>query len=435
MSADSPEQPKMRVSPGIRFIDQYLSRRSPAQLMSLLLIQIDSNNRIGTTFGTQAARDACADYADTLRAIVPKGSPVIRLSDRRFAVLISPESESEARDLAELIAEAHQPEMHVEDDHFSVDVTLGVAMCPLHADDAKTLFRRAELALKAAREEGESFAIYQQNATKHQATLWKLESDLKRAISDGELEVFFQPKVELISNSVCGAEALVRWPGQDGRALSPSNFVPIAERTGDIVAMTWSVFDLVLESVLSWGALESSFGLAINISPKVADHSEFYTRLNELHLHLKELNVQLMIELTEDSLLKNEGRSMSNLHKIRSLGVDLSIDDFGKGYSSLTYLKQIPATEVKIDKRFIGTIGIDETDQQIVKAVFDLAHGLGMKVVAEGVDSDLNLRKVAELGCDVAQGFVIARPMNGNDFFEWLGNYESASLEIESTLR
>jgi EAL domain-containing protein (putative c-di-GMP-specific phosphodiesterase class I) len=399
--------------------------------MSLLLIQIDSSNRIGTTFGTQASREACADYADTLRAIVPKGSPVIRLSDRRFAVLISPESESEARDLAELIAEAHQPEMHVADDYFSVDVTLGVAMCPLHADDAKTLFRRAELALKAAREEGESYAIYQQNATKHQATLWKLESDLKRAIAEGEMEVFFQPKVELVSNSVCGAEALVRWPGQDGRALSPGNFVPIAERTGAIVEMTWSVFDSVLEAVRSWGPLKSSFSLAINISPKVADHSEFYQRLGELHRQLKELNVQLAIELTEDSLLKNESRSMSNLHKIRSLGVDLSIDDFGKGYSSLTYLKQIPATEVKIDKRFISTIGIDETDQQIVKAIFDLAHGLGMKVVAEGVDSDQNLSKVADLGCDVAQGFVIARPMHGDDFMQWLDNYGSKSLELE----
>ena len=193
MTADDSKKPKMRVSPGIVFIDQCLSKRSPAQLMSLLLVKIDSLNRIGSTFGTQAARDACAEYADTLRAIVPKGSPVIRLSDRRFAVLISPESEGEAKDLAAIIAEAHQPEMHVEDDHFSVDVTLGVAMCPLHADDAKTLFRRAELALKAAHEKGESYSVYQPNATKHQAALWRLESDLKRAIADGELEVFFQP--------------------------------------------------------------------------------------------------------------------------------------------------------------------------------------------------------------------------------------------------
>ncbi len=399
--------------------------------MSLLLVQIDSFNRVATTFGTQASRDACEDYAETLRMLLPQGSHVIRLSERRFALLMTPDSEAVVTDLAEIIAEAHQPRIEVQDSSFSVDVKLGAAMCPLHADDALTLFRRAELALQTARDNDESFAVYQPNATMHQATKWKLESDLKGAIANGEIEVHYQPKVELATDSVCGVEALVRWRTKDGRAISPDNFISIAERTGDIIDLTWSVFDSVLESVQSWGTLKPSFGLAINVSPQVANHSEFCVRLQALNEKLLKFDIKLAVELTEDSLLKSDSRSMANLHKIRELGVDLSIDDFGKGYSSLTYLKQVPATEIKIDKRFIETIGVDETDQQIVKAIFDLAHALDMRVVAEGVDSEENQDMVTALGCDIAQGFLIARPMHGDDFVEWFNNYGSNPLEIE----
>jgi EAL domain-containing protein (putative c-di-GMP-specific phosphodiesterase class I)/GGDEF domain-containing protein len=397
--------------------------RPPEKLAGLMLGQLDSFNRISTTFGADESREFCADYAESLRDILPKGSPVIRLSGRRFAILVSPDSEAEIADLAAIIAEAHQPEMRVGDDSFNVDVKLGVALCPLHADDATSLYRRADLALKNAQDNDLSFDIYRPDATKQQATLWKLESDLKRAIADGDLHVHYQPKVRLAGHSVSGIEALVRWTTEDGRALSPETFIPLAESTGSIVPLTWLVFERSLQAVRSWPAFEEPFSLAINVSPQSANHPEFCDRLKTLKEELAKSNVRLGIELTEDSLLKGDDKSLANLHRIRELDVDLAIDDFGKGYSSLTYLKEVPATEIKIDKKFIETIGLDETDQQIVKAVINLAHALGMQVVAEGVDSDESLSMILDLGCDVAQGYLISKPLRSDHLLDWIANY------------
>lgn len=152
--------------------------------------------------------------------------------------------------------------------------------------------------------------------------------------------------------------------------------------------------------------------------------------MKNLRDELRKSNVRLGIALTEDSLLKGGAQSLSSLHKVRELDVDLAIDDFGKGYSSLTYLKEVPATQIKIDKKFIETIGLDETDQQIVKVVINLAHALGMQVVAEGVDSDESLAMILDLGCDIAQGYLISRPLRSDHVLEWIAAY-SPKLSLD----
>ncbi len=423
MTAKSSKRSKKRVSPSIRFIDQFLSQQPPERLTGLLLGQIDTFNRINTTFGSEQSRKFCAEYAETLRGALPPGTPIIRLSGRRFAVLVTADSESEVVDVAVLITEKHQPQMEVDEESFLVDVALGVAMHPIHADKAASLFRRADLALKNARDGDLPYDIYQRDSTKQQATLWKLESDLKRAIADGNLDVYYQPKVDLLKGNVSGVEALVRWKTADGRSVSPEDFIPLAERSGVIVPLTWLVFDKVLEAVQGWQRFKKTFGLAVNVAPQAVNHAEFCDRLEAMRKELAKYNVRLAIELTEDSLLPDDNQSLSNLQKVRELDVDLAIDDFGKGYSSLTYLKLVPATEIKLDKTFIETINVDETDQKIVRAVIDLAHALDMHVVAEGVDSDESLAMVRDLGCEMAQGFRIARPMRSDLIRAWIDDY------------
>ena len=430
MTADSTQAATTRVSPSIRFIEQFLRHRPPAELTVLLLGQLDTFNRISTTFGIEKSREFCAEYAETLRGMLPQGTPIIRLSDRRFAILASIESMAEVADTAIMITEGRQPQMQVGDDSFLVDVTFGVAAHPQHADDAGSLFRRADLALKNAQDGELDYDIYRTDSTKQQATLWKLESDLKKAIEDGDLEVYYQPKIDLRERKVCGVEALVRWQSDNGRILMPDDFIPLAERSGTIVPLTWLVFDKVLDSVREWNRFKQPFGVAINVAPQTASHPEFCSRLEALKNELAKYNVPLTIELTEDSLLQSNDDSQSNLKKIRELGVGLAIDDFGKGYSSLTYLKQVPATEIKIDKTFIETISVDQTDQNIVKAVIDIAHALGMQVVAEGVDSEESLAMILELGCEMAQGYLIARPMRGEFVKQWVDDY-SPSLSLD----
>ena len=427
METKSRERSGERISPIIRFIDQLLSRSQPERVIGLLLGQLDTFNRIATTFGNAATLGFCTDYADRLRALLPPGTPIIRVSERGFAILLTADSESEVAAAARMITE-EPPYMQVGDDSLLVDSILGVAMYPAHAKDAASLFRRAELALKHAREGDLGYEIYQPDSTKQQATLWKLESDLKQAIMAGDLHVFYQPKLDLQERKITGVEALVRWTTVSGRVMSPEDFIPLAERTGTIVSLTWLVFEKVLEAVRSWKRFSWPFSIAINIAPRTAAHPEFLDRLKTLRDQLAEFNVGVTVELTEDSLLKDESLSLSNLHKLRALDVDLAIDDFGKGYSSLTYLKHVPATEIKIDKTFIETISIDSVDKHIVKTVIELAHALDMRVVAEGVDSDESLAVVADLGCELVQGYLIARPMRSALIVDWLASQPTSRL-------
>jgi diguanylate cyclase (GGDEF)-like protein len=411
----------------IRFIEQFLRQGQQGRLAGLLLGQLDAFNRIATTFGHEQCDAFCATYSERLREIVPPRTPIIRLSERRFAMLVDCDSMSTIMDIALALTEVNPPQIEVGGDHFLVDVTLGIAVFPSHADDAATLFRRAELALKEAREKELAFDIYRPDATQQQAALWKFETELQSAVARGQLEVYYQPKVELASRRVCGVEALVRWRTQSGNFVPASDFIPLAEANGVIVPLTWLVFDRIVVQLEAWSSLPAGFSVAVNVSPQILSHPEFTTRVKGLLAALEARKLKLTIELTEDSLVQGDASSLASIERLRKLGVDLAIDDFGKGYSSLTYLKQIPAAEIKIDKRFIGTVAVDETDKQIVKTVIALAHALGMRVVAEGVDSAEAVAAIAELECEMAQGFFIGRPMRGDLVLEWMEHYAASA--------
>jgi diguanylate cyclase (GGDEF)-like protein len=397
------ESGSKKQNPKIRFIEQFLRQGQQGRLAGLLLGQLDAFNRIATTFGHEECDAFCALYAERLREVLPPRTPIVRLSERRFALLVDCDSMSAVMDIAVRLTEDNPPQLTVAGDQFVVDLTLGIAVYPSHADDAATLFRRAELALKEAREKELAFDIYRPDATQQQAALWKFETELQSAVAKGQLEVYYQPKVEIATHRVCGVEALVRWRTESG------------------------VFDRIVAQLEKWQTLPESFSVAVNVSPQILSHPEFTTRVKALKAAIDQRNRKLIIELTEDSLVQGDASSLASIERLRKLGVDLAIDDFGKGYSSLTYLKQIPAAEIKIDKRFIGSIAVDATDKQIVKTVIALAHALGMRVVAEGVDSAEAVAAIAELECEMAQGFYIGRPMRGDLVPEWMAHYSATA--------
>jgi predicted signal transduction protein with EAL and GGDEF domain len=413
----------LRRSSSVRFIEQYLRQGPPNALTGLLLGQLDAFNRISTTFGHEYSSAFCAEYTGKLRGMVPPGAPIIRLSERRFVVLVQVDSVAAVMDVASRLTEDSQAYVENGGDRFLVDLTLGVAIHPTHADDASSLLRRAELALKEACENEVAFGIYSPDSTQQHVALWKLESDLERAVLRGDLEVYFQPKMHIADRAVAGVEALLRWRSGSEAFIAPQQFIPIAERSGTIVPMTWLVLERAVESARTWPSGGGAFSVAVNIAPQLLNHAELFPRLEAAVGVLAGLGMSLTVEITEDSLVRGHEESAVLLHRLRKLGVGLSIDDFGKGYSSLTYLKQIPATEVKIDKAFVGSIAGDAKDRHIVKAVIELARAFELAVVAEGVDSEENLRAVAELGCDHAQGFFIARPMRSNVVGAWLEDF------------
>ncbi len=424
-----------RANASLRFIQRYLSERDGNQLTGLILGQLDAFNRISSTFGHETSSTFCARYTSQLREHLPPGTPVIRLSERRFAVLLRLSSVSAVVDVAAELAERSQPRFRVGGDRFLVDLTLGVSVYPTHADDAASLFRRAELALKSARDNELTFDIYQPDSTQQHATMWKMESDLERAVRQGELQVFYQPKLDLGTGRISGLESLVRWRNRSGHFVPPEEFIPIAERGGCIVPLTWCVFDNVEQHARAWAALSKPFSIAINVSPQVLTHRELEPRVQKLTESLAAYGMTLTIEITEDSLVQSSGATPDSLERLREMGIDVAIDDFGKGYSSLTYLKEIPATEIKVDRHFVSTIAADEKDREIVRSVVELGHALGMRVVAEGVDSAENLAVISRLGCEVAQGFYIARPMRAEMVFDWINSYTVATLAMEARTR
>lgn len=419
-----------RPSASLRFIEQYLRQAGPNSLTGLLLGQLDAFNRISTTFGHDYSTSFCSQYADKLRSLMPPGVPIVRLSERRFVVLMPLDSVSQVIDIAGRLTEDNQNQVVMGDDRLLVDLTLGIAVYPTHADDARSLFRRAELALKEARENELAFDIYSPDSTEQHIALWKLESDLDRAVHGGELEVYFQPKIVIGERRVGGVEALVRWRTPSDGFLAPQHFIPVAERSGSIVPLTWFVLGKAVESARGWSRGGGSFSVAVNVAPQLLVHPEFFSRLESAAAELARLGMELTVELTEDSLVRGHDASSVALERIRKLGVGISIDDFGKGYSSLTYLKDIPATEVKIDKAFVETVAGNTKDRQIVKAVIDLARAFDMGVVAEGVDSEESLDAVAELGCHMAQGFYIARPMRSDLVGGWLEDFAARPLRV-----
>ena len=426
---EATEPQSAQQSPRLRFIEQVLSQAKTGRLTALLLGQLDAFNRISATFGQQQSDAFCSEYAQSLRMVLPPNTPVIRLSDRRFAILLGLDSMTAVIDVAQRLAEKQPPQLHIGDDTFLVDITLGIAVYPTHADNAETLFRRAELALNDARQSELTFEIYRPDSTQQQAALWKFASDLDKAVQANEFEVFMQPQINIETGQVAGAEALVRWRQESGRLVSPADFIPIAERSGSVVPITWFVFEQVASRAATWTGLPQGFTLSVNVSARVLDHPEFRNHLAALKAALEARNIRLTLELSEESLVEDRSAGSGKLEKIRKLGIGLAIDDFGKGYSSLTYLKEIPATEIKIDKQFIGSVASDSKDLHIVKATIDLAHAFGMRVVAEGVEHDESLRVLSELGCELAQGFYIARPMRAEFLVDWVRKYRGGTSD------
>jgi diguanylate cyclase (GGDEF)-like protein len=403
----------------IEFLDVCITSNPSDEVVGLLLGELDTFNRITTTFGHEYARAFVASYLDALQGALPDGANLIRFSDRRFSVVVRKESLSDVVAVAEMVSEDQLPSMVIDGKRLHVDITVGVAMHPVHAEDGSNLLRRAELALGTAKQKELPFDIYRANATRKIQTLWKLESELEAAIENGELEVYFQPQVEIQSGEPVGLEALCRWRSDSGM-VQPDSFVPIAESTGVILPMTWLIFDKVAEAAQSWGRMAEPMSVSVNVTPQVMGDKSFYDRVASLRNKLSECNFTLTVEVTEDSLLQGGAELDKTLRRLRDEGVDIALDDFGKGYSSLSHLKNIPASEIKIDKQFVGTLFTDFSDRQIVKAVTELAHGLGMSIVAEGVDSVEALGVLADLGCERAQGFYLSRAMAPEQVLNWL---------------
>ena len=389
--------------------------------IGLVLIDLNQFRRVNDAFGHAVGDRLLAAVARRLRERVGQEAPVARLGGDEFAILA-------AQPAATAEAAAHALAEPVTLDGLSFDVTaaIGVASYPDHGADPSTLLRHAESAMYDAKERGAAYAIYGTELERNSADLLELLADLRRALEPGateQVQILYQPQVALGSGGVVGVEALLRWHHPRYGTVSPERVTKVAEHSAVMRALTLRVFDQVTTDLAAWREHGLEIRASVNVSIRDLHRPEFVDRLSELLTARGVPANQIQLEITETALLVDARRVMVTLHRLDALGVSLSLDDFGTGYSSLQHLRRLPLAEVKIDRSFVLGMTTDPDDAAVVAAIIDLGRGLGLRVVAEGVEDDRIRRMLTAGGCEVAQGWYYARPMTGDGLVAWLARY------------
>jgi EAL domain-containing protein (putative c-di-GMP-specific phosphodiesterase class I) len=301
-----------------------------------------------------------------------------------------------------------------------VDVSIGIALCPQHGDEAEVLMRRADVAMYVAKGEQTGIEVYDVARDPNSPTRLGTVTALREALDLGQLALHYQPKVSLDDGTVVGVEALVRWQHPVRGLVPPDEFVPLAERTGLVHRLTAFVLREALDQVAEWWAHGLQVPVAVNVSMRDLQETDLAglvaAELDAHHLP----PTALVLEVTESVLAQDPGRAVATLRELADLGVSSSLDDFGTGYSSLLLLERLPVAEIKIDRSFVRRLDEQDGDPAMVRSIVGFAHGLGLSVVAEGVETSAAWKLLREMGCDVAQGYRVARPMATAPATQWL---------------
>jgi EAL domain-containing protein (putative c-di-GMP-specific phosphodiesterase class I) len=313
----------------------------------------------------------------------------------------------------------HHP-VSVDELDLDVSASIGITFYPDHALGADTLLRQADVAMYASKEAGSAYEVYDEMIDTHKPELVRLVSQVRPAIDDGQFRMYFQPKIRLADGRVAGAEALIRWHHPTLGRLAPADFIPMVEKTVLLQPLThWALND-VLHAWRRWSDDGIRIPVAVNVSPRTLLDQDLPEVVSNL---LDRWGVParfLRLELTENFLVADSGRSDAVLNGLSRVGVGLSIDDFGTGFSSLSYLKRLPIEEIKIDRSFVSHMLERVDDFTIVRATVELGRNLGLRVVAEGVQDRDTFDRLGDFGCDEAQGFYISKPLEPEEFWRWL---------------
>jgi diguanylate cyclase (GGDEF)-like protein len=391
---------------------------------AVLLVDLDHFKEINDTLGHYVGDQLLKQVGARLRTVMRAGDTVARLGGDEFGVLACDlDGRADAELVAERLVSTLMQPFTIDGVRLAVQASVGIAMSPDHGDDATTLMQRADVALYAAKEHRGTYACYQPENDLHSVEKLALLGELREGINDGQLRVYYQPKCDATTGELVGLEALVRWEHPARGLVFPDDFIPIAENTGLIGALTIEVLDQALCFARQLRDAGTPLGVAVNISVRCLTDLELPRQIAGLLGHWGVPPESLTLEVTETSIMVDPTRTMTVLGLLRDLGVSLSIDDFGTGYSSLAYLKRLEAHELKIDKSFVFSMTVNSNDAVIVRSTIELGHNLGLRLVAEGVENAETWMMLTALGCDVIQGYHLSRPLPADKVLSWMDDY------------
>ncbi|PZF97653.1 putative bifunctional diguanylate cyclase/phosphodiesterase [Micromonospora deserti] len=402
-------------------LDESVKIRAPGEVVALLLFDVDGLRQVNESLGHAAGDKVLVEVADRLRSCAPSSALVGRAGGDEFLVTLRLESAEAAVELAVQLREQIRDEMVFDALTLDVDTAVGVAVHPDHGSDAASLLQRVDLAATAAKSVPGSVQLFNPALESRSLRRLGLAGDLRRALDDGDLEVYFQPKVTLRDRRLVGVECLARWEHPAHGSVAPEDFVAVAEHTGQLDRLTEFMLREGLRRSRDWTHAGQPLAVAVNLSARTLTDRHFPARVQEL---LDEYGVppqRLTLEIKESGVLDGTDRPIPTLRRLRDLGVRLSVDDFGTGDSSLAHLRRLPVHEVKVDRSFVQGMATDPGDLAIVNAVVTLSQQFGLAVVAEGVESELTLELLQDIGCEIGQGFLFSRPLPYERLEAWFG--------------
>lgn len=400
-------------------IDALLATAPAKQNLAILVADINGFSQVNETLGHAAGDELLRVVAATLAEHAPPNATLARVGGSQFAVVFPVNEIRQAEDEAAALRGAVSTRVLVSGLQLAPDLIFGVAAAPLHGTSAAILLQRAEVAFEAARAQREPVVTYNTRMDEQSLRRLQLGADLADAINSPEISMVFQPIVGAGRGEIAAVELLTRWAHPRLGNITPDEFIPLAERIGLITPLTRRILRTAIDRCQAWLDEGVVISMAVNLSPVTLAEPGF---VDEVTLMLRERSFPpelLTFEITEGAVI-SDGLALPALHRLHDLGVGLSVDDFGTGYSSLSRLRQLPIDEVKIDKSFVLAMSTDPGTNTIARSIIDLAHELGLRVVAEGVEDELTRTLLANMNCDFLQGYLVSRPLTERSLTSWL---------------
>ena len=398
--------------------------------LMVALMDLDRFKEINDTLGHPFGDEVLRRISEILRdALEGTGAPLARLGGDEFAILF-PENtrvENGLQLLRRLLAQMRSP-LALQGVTVEVGASIGVALFPDHGRDQSTLMRRADIAMYQAKSGSSGYAVYAPEHDQFSPRRLELITDLASAIRENQLTLVYQPKIELHSGRISGVEALVRWTHPRHGAIPPSQFIPLAEMGDTIHALTYCVMDQALRQARIWNSHGVLTRVAINLSARDLANPHCVHAIEELMAKHQVRSEWLEMEITETAIMTEVRRALLTLQRIHELGIRLTVDDFGTGYSSLVHLRELPISALKVDLSFVVNMVHNPPDQIIVKSIIDLAHNLGLGVIAEGVENPDTLQALRAVECDEVQGYLIAQPLDREEVTRWMAAKNRAAM-------
>jgi len=387
---------------------------------ALLMMDLNGFKEVNDTLGHHVGDLLLVSVGKRLTNLLRESDTIVRLGGDEFAVLLEDISMVNAKYVSTKINNLIQQPFTVNENQLYISASIGIAHYPAHGKTGNMLIQHADVAMYHAKRNKLGATIYDESIDENKVQKLSLISDLRYALEKDQLDLYFQPKINLKNNTVYGAEALLRWKHPDNGFIPPEQIVTMAEQSGLINELFEWVFERAAYQVRLWLNKKIELNVAVNLSVYDLQHHDIVASIQRTLEKYSLSPDYFTVEVTESAMMANPEKSISKLQDIDNMGVRIAIDDYGTGYSSLSYLKKLPVDELKIDKSFVMQMDHDENDAIIVRSTIDLAHNLGLKVVAEGVESKEISDLLLMLGCDTSQGYYWSKPIPPEEFENWL---------------